>query len=267
VVALCVAVTALPVALRILSSFGLQNTKLAQVTIAGALLADVVVLLALGILLPLAHDAQSSLLQLLYLSSLKLPALLALVASSAWLCHKLHHAPALQTRIAQSSLSLLLILALAAASDALGLHFAIGAFLGALAVAEHQNEARFSLRPQLDSMSNLIFAPLFLACQGTHFSTSSLLHPAFMLWLVLLAVISKLIGGYWSARLQGLPLHEARGVAIVMNARGVMEMVVASIAYRAGLVDQALFSTLLMLGMLTTLLTPLLLKQWQQRMA
>jgi Kef-type K+ transport system membrane component KefB len=45
-----------------------------------------------------------------------------------------------------------------------------------------------------------------------------------------------------------------------MNARGVVGMVVASIAYRAGLIDQALFSALLLVGIVTTAITPLLLK-------
>jgi Kef-type K+ transport system membrane component KefB len=48
-----------------------------------------------------------------------------------------------------------------------------------------------------------------------------------------------------------------------MNARGVMELVVASIALRAGLVDQEVFSALLIVGLVTTVLTPLMLKRWQ----
>lgn len=275
VVALCVSVTALPVALRILASFNLIGTRLAQLTIAGALLTDVLVLLALGMLSANASGAQTSTGSLVGLGLLKLLALLSLVVVGAWLCKRIYRQRALQPRrlaAAQLSFALLLILGLAAASDALGLHFAIGAFLGALTVSEFHNESSFSnaktyhpLRPQLEGMTNIIFAPLFLACQGTHFAANSLTHPAFAVWLVLIAIVSKMIGGYWGARMQGFSRHEAQGTAIVMNARGVMEMVVASIAYRAGLVDQALFSTLLIVGIVTTMLTPVLLKHWQKR--
>ena len=52
------------------------------------------------------------------------------------------------------------------------------------------------------------------------------------------------------------------GVGIIINARGVMEMVVASIAYRAGLVDQALFSILLLVAIVTMVITPVMLKLW-----
>jgi Kef-type K+ transport system membrane component KefB len=274
VVALCVSVTALPVALRILASFGLIGTRLARLTIAGALLADVLVLLSLGVLSANAKGSANSTISLLGLGLLKLLALMALVTIGALLCKRLYRQRALQPRrlaAAQLSFALLLILGLAAASDALGLHFAIGAFLGALTVSEFytaavpgETKAQHPLRPQLEGVTNIIFAPLFLACQGTHFTASSLTHPAFAISLVLVAIATKMIGGYWGARVAGMSRHEAQGTAIVMNARGVMEMVVASIAYRAGLVDQSLFSTLLIVGIVTTLVTPLLLKRWQR---
>lgn len=276
VVALCVSVTALPVALRILASFGLIGTRLAQLTIAGALLADVLILLGLGILSAqtqnLASGTPTSTGSLFGLSLLKLLALLALVAAGAWACKRIYKQRAFQPRrlaAAQLSFALLLILGLAAASDALQLHFAIGAFLGALTVSEYhtadQRGTRHPLRTQLEGMSNIIFAPLFLAAQGTHFTTASLTHPAFTLALMLIAIATKMLGGYWGARIQGLSRHEAHGTAIVMNARGVMEMVIASIAYRAGLVDQSLFSTLLIIGIVTTMVTPVLLKRWQKQ--
>ncbi len=62
-----------------------------------------------------------------------------------------------------------------------------------------------------------------------------------------------------------LPTNESLGVAIIMNARGVMEMVVVSIAYREGLVDQELFSALLVVGIVTTVVTPSMLKRWLAR--
>jgi Kef-type K+ transport system membrane component KefB len=270
VVAMCVAVTALPVALRILGSFGLLGTPLARLTIAGALLADILVLLTLGMLSP--HSAAPmTLSSKLGLGAAKLAVLLTLLATGYWACKTIYRRRAIQPRrraAIQLSFALLLILGLAAASDALGLHFAVGAFLGALTVADVNDSSgniSHPLRTQLEGMSNVLFAPLFLAAQGTHFTVSGFTHPAFALSLILVAVLSKLLGGYWGARLHGLSRHDAHGTAIVMNARGLMEMVVASIAYRAGLVDASLFSTLLMVGIVTTLLTPALLKHWQRQ--
>lgn len=275
VIALCIAVTALPVALRILVSFGLQNTQLAQITIAGALSTDIVVLLALGALTSIGDGTQYSIPHLIGYSGIKLLALVALVACSSWLYRRVY--PRLTQQNGRStpvetSFALALILSLAAAADALSLHFAIGAFLGALIVSESQNakidsEASCShpLRLKLEGACNLFFAPFFLAYQGTHLTSNSLNQPAFALALILVAIATKLTGGYWGARIYGLSAYEARGTAIVMNARGLMEMVVATIAFRAGLVDRNLFSTLLVVGMFTTLLTPILLRRWQKQ--
>lgn len=270
VVAACVAVTALPVALRILSSFGLLSTRIAQLSIAGALFADIVVLLTLGVLSAIKHEGTHSLTMLIGMSLLKVLGLLVLVAASAWVSKLFYKRNAWrQTKAATAHLpfALLLILLLAAASEWLGLHFAIGTFFGALIVNEYHGNAEDtdSLRIHLEGMSTYVFAPLFLACQGLHFTIDTFTQPLFTLALLCVAVGSKLVGGYLSAHWYGLTRRESQGVAIIMNARGVMEMVIAAIAYRAGLVDAGLFSILLVIGVATTVFTPLMLQYWQKR--
>lgn len=270
VVALCISVTALPVALRILSSFGLLSTRIAQVSIAGALLADIIVLLTLGVLAPRAASTAHDWRLLLGFSAFKLMALVTLVVAAALLCRYVNKRTAWRRQKntgAQLAFALLLILLLAASGEWLGFHFAIGAFLGALTIAEYHSEGAEAhpLRAHVDGISTYVFAPLFLACQGTHFTTDTFAHPAFTVLLIVIAIGSKLIGGYWTARGSGLKRAEAQGVAIIMNARGVMEMVIAAIAYRAGLVDANLFSILLLVGVVTTVCTPLMLKRWQRR--
>jgi len=88
-------------------------------------------------------------------------------------------------------------------------------------------------------------------------------QPGFVATLVVGAVLLKLLGGYFVGRLQHMSAHESLGVGIVMNARGVMELVIASIAFRAMLVDTEVFSALLLVGLVTTVATPLMLKRWQ----
>jgi Kef-type K+ transport system membrane component KefB len=95
------------------------------------------------------------------------------------------------------------------------------------------------------------------------FHLQALGRPGFVLTLVAGAVLLKLVGGYCVGRLQRMSSHDAWGVGIVMNARGVMELVIASIAFRAALVDNEVFSALLLVGLVTTVATPLMLKRWQ----
>jgi len=166
--------------------------------------------------------------------------------------------------VAVFTLTLVFVLALGAVAELLGFHFVIGAFLAALMVTRGSGgDTRFDgLRQTSDLMTTSLFGPLFLATQGVQFELGALGNWAFLAGLIAVAVASKLVGGYAAGRLGRLPHHEALGVAVIMNARGVMEMVVASVAYRAGLVDASLFSALLVLGLVTTLLTPMMLKRW-----
>lgn len=274
VVALCISVTALPVALRILSAFGMLETPIARLSISGSLLSDVVVLLGLGVLTAAAaNTTEPQFGQLAGLAGLKLLALIALVIGGSFACkglikvtqrrftqHRRYHS-------SQLLVSLLFILAIAAASESFGFHFAIGAFLASLMVSEQLSgtETAKQLRHGCEFMTDTLFAPLFLAYQGVQFSVSGFGQPAFALGLIAVAIVSKLAGGYLSARLSAFSRRDAYGVAIIMNARGVMEMVIASIAYRAGLLDQDLFSMLLLMGVVTTVCTPFLLRQWQKR--
>jgi len=267
-IALCTSVTALPVALRILASFKLLSTRLAYVTIAGGLLGDIAVLLTLGVLSSAAKQ-DGNLSQVLGIGLFKLAMLATMILVGVLISKAIYRRMALQpSRLASTQLSvgLVLILLFAIACEAIGFTFVVGAFLGTLLVNEYHtdNGTPHPLRTHVDGLGSYVFAPLFLACQGTHFTVDAFTHPAFTLTLLLVAIASKLVGGYWTGRWCGLPHHEARGVAIVMNARGVMEMVIASIAYRAGLVDASLFSTLLIIGVCTTVCTPLLLRQWQR---
>ncbi|HEX2584513.1 MAG TPA: cation:proton antiporter [Steroidobacteraceae bacterium] len=268
VIALCTSVTALPVALRILSSFNLLSTRLAYVTIASGLLGDVAVLLTLGVLSSAAKE-DGNVTQLLGVGLMKVAMLAAMILAGVLISKAVYRRMALQpSRLASTQLSvgLVLILLFAIVCEAIGFTFVVGAFLGTLLVNEYHtdNHTPHPLRAHVDGLSTYVFAPLFLACQGTHFTVDAFTRPAFALTLLLVAIASKLIGGYWTGRWCGLPHHDARGVAIVMNARGVMEMVIASIAYRAGLVDESLFSTLLIIGVCTTVCTPLMLRHWQR---
>jgi len=273
VTALCISVTALPVALRILAAFGLLNTRVARIAIASSLLADLIVLLVLGTLMAvLAHeDGIGSIWQIGGMALAKLLLLLGLVAACHYLCvwlsarRKAAANSGAPDSVEQAMIvTVIFLLGLGVTSEWLGFHSVTGVFFGSLLIsADLLGEARFrSMTQTFELMTAAIFAPLFLAYQGIQFELGALQDVTLLVGLLIVAVASKMLGGYAAARLNHLPKYEAWGVAIITNARGVMGMVVATIAYRAGLVSQDLFSTLLIVGIATTLITPSLLKQW-----
>jgi Kef-type K+ transport system membrane component KefB len=177
----------------------------------------------------------------------------------------------LQTRIAAVSISaalvgdVIVLLGLVAAGGQVGVPYAVIVFLVALAVSDVVNAVEWGRRVRhwLEAISGALLAPFFLAYQGTQVVPSGV--AGFTAGLVVVAIAAKLAGGYVTGVLSGMSRRDATGVAIVVNARGLMEIVIATIAYRAGLVDVAVFSGLLVMGTVTTLCTPPLLAHWQRR--
>jgi Kef-type K+ transport system membrane component KefB len=97
-----------------------------------------------------------------------------------------------------------------------------------------------------------------------------LVVPAFVAWLLLAAFVGKFIGAGIAARAIGLTRPEAAAVGAGMSARGAVELVIADIALEAGLFEvvpgsapvvEHIFSAVVIMAVLTTLVTPVLLKR------
>ena len=83
-----------------------------------------------------------------------------------------------------------------------------------------------------------------------------------MVVVLAVSVGSKVFAGWWGGRLMKLPEPEPLGIGIILNGRGVMELVVANIALAHGFIGQDLFSTLVLMGVFTTFITPLLFRKF-----
>lgn len=277
VVALCIAVTALPIALQILSSFGMLGTQIARISVASALLADTIVFIVLGALIGLAGSEGGQTWTTTFAIAIgKLLGLVAAIAVAHFLCGRLvklrsagsgNGSGSVPASAANLAFALLFVLCLGAVSEQLGFHFAIGAFFAAMMLTSELigDHAFERLEKTCEVMTASLFGPLFLALQGMQFHLQSLGRPGFVVTLLVGAILLKLVSGFIVGRMQRMGSHDAWGVGIIMNARGVMELVVVSIALKAGLVDSEVFSALLLVGLVTTVATPLMLKPWRAR--
>lgn len=271
VVGLCVAVTALPVALQILSGFDMLRTRIAHISIASSLLADILVFMILGVMMQLNNvDQARAPSTSVALACAKLFGLVAAVVLAQFVCSRLMRRKPIASdspRVSAANLTfaILFVLALGATSELLGFHFAIGAFFAAMMVTPEVigDQSFDKLKGTCESLTIGLFGPLFLVYQGLQFDLRALTQPAFVVMLTIVAIFGKLISGYVVGRMQGMNNRDSWGVGIVINARGVMELVIASIAFRANLVNSEIFSVLLAVGLVTTAVTPLLLQRWQ----
>ena len=80
--------------------------------------------------------------------------------------------------------------------------------------------------------------------------------------VLVIAIAGKVIGTYIPARLNKLSKNESLAIASMMMSKGAMELVFAKIALEQGLIDQALFSVLVLMAFISTLLAPILFRHF-----
>jgi Kef-type K+ transport system membrane component KefB len=158
----------------------------------------------------------------------------------------------------------LFVLVFGSVSEALGFHFVIGAFFGALLIdrkfflASRYHELDLTLR----SITEGFLGPVFFAYLGLEFNIDALKPLGFVLVVLVVSISSKVLAGWLGGLVIQLPPARALGIGIILNGRGVMELVIASIAYERGFINQGMFSTLVLMGVVTTMMTPLMFRRW-----
>lgn len=276
-IGLCVAITALPVSIRILMDLGKINSEVGQKIISIAIFDDVLALSILGVLLNI-KDTDMSVVSVVKAGSISLLKLIVFISllSIAYLSIKsvLRKGNYIQESLdnlvsflkGKESLFALFfafLLLFSTFTENLGLHFIVGAFFASMLISESLI-GKDNLKSVETTTSNIamgLLAPIFFAGIGLEFKISEINNIGLLIAVITVSYLSKIAGGYIGGTLAGLNRRVSLTLGVGLNARGIMELVIANIAYRNGLISTEVFSILVIMGVLTTLTTPLLLKQ------
>ena len=111
---------------------------------------------------------------------------------------------------------------------------------------------------------HIIFASIFFVSLGilADFHALTLSVVWFLIALTVVAVLTKVIGCYIPAKLQGMSHKDASIVGFGMSPRGEVAMIVALIGLNAGLIKQDIYVSLVLMSLLTTIITPIVLRNW-----
>jgi Kef-type K+ transport system membrane component KefB len=156
--------------------------------------------------------------------------------------------------------TVLVLFALCAfAMDAIGIHAVFGGFL--LGVALPRGTLTEKLRESLEPFVVVFLLPMFFTYSGLNTRLDMLTDPAIMaaaLVVLLASFGGKGIACWAAARLNGEPSTDAMAIGALMNARGLMELIIINIGLAAGVILPGLFSILVLMAVLSTLMaTPL----------
>jgi Na+:H+ antiporter len=274
VVGTALAITAIPVAVRMLMDMGQLETRVGRTIVSAAVVDDVLSLglisIFSGIAITNAAPSVASLTRLGF-EILVFFALSVLVAR--YVVPRVgKFVTSLDTPEFAFTSLLLAALAFALLAETLGLHFILGAFVAGLLFERRiaGEEMYEEVRKRVSAITVGFLAPVFFASIGMSLDLGAVTAvPVFLSLLILLAFVTKMVGTAAPAFLMGLSKRESMAVGVGMSARGAIELVIAEIALEAGIFSEPqpvppivaqLFSAIVIIAIVTTLAAPVALK-------
>lgn len=250
----CIAITAFPMLARIIHERGLSGTPLGTLSLSAGAIDDAGAWTVLAIVLATFGDGP-------------MVAVKAIGGGAAFAIFMLTLGPKLLAplgrraermgRVDHTTLGIVLILFLlsAWAMDAAGIHAVFGGFL--LGCVMPRGVLTTELRKQLEPFAVVVLLPMFFTYSGLH--TQLTLVDNWELALVTVgilvaSILAKGVACWAAARLTGQDNATAMGIGALMNARGLMELIIINIGLQKGIIGPALFSILVLMAIITTLM-------------
>ena len=250
------AVTAFPVLARLLAEKDMLGTRVGMLALTCAAIDDVIAWCLLATVVALIHArGLTSLLLTIGLTILFIGFMLGILRPLLAYVDR-----SIQSKQVLVALSIILLLLSAYATNAIGIHPVFGAFL--MGIILPRRTVFIEQVRSLDQVNNLLFLPLFFVYSGLRTQIGLISAPA--LWLICLLVLAvacagKILRGSLSVRWMGESWRESLSLGVLMNTRGLVDLIVLNIGLDLGVLSPTLFAMLVIMAIVTTMMaSPLL---------
>lgn len=264
-IAVVMSVTALPVTVRVLKDMEVLNTRTGAAIVNAAVLTDVSLLFALGVILG-ASTRSETVGTISYLAvSFVLFFVLAILVGRFAVPHIYRLLRRMRTGEAAFAVAVGIAIAFAVFAEWAGMPGVVGAFIAGLLLRETGTSLRIWARVEdiLSGVTIGFLAPIFFVVIGFSVDFGDVFdHLAIFAVIVSVAVCGKLVGSSVSARLMGYGRNESLAIGSMMMGKGAVELVFARIALEAELIEPYLFSILVLDAFLSTMLAPVLFRKF-----
>lgn len=256
--ATAMSISSLPVIAKILTELRMMRRNFGQLTLAAGMANDVVGWILLGVIAGIATSGSVSLGGVTFtLVGMASFFLVALTIGQRVVDGMLRAARSRgDDTVALLGVVFVVTLAFSVATQALHVEAVLGAFVAGIVLGRsrfHQEGVVTSV----EAIASGLLAPIFFATAGLRVDLEALAEPEVVLWgLVILAVatVSKLLGAYLGARGAGLSRREGLALGAGLNARGALEIVIATIGLSLGVLDTTAYTVVVLMAIATSVI-------------
>jgi Kef-type K+ transport system membrane component KefB len=258
------AITAVPILGRILREFDLTSQEIGVVAISAAALNDVTGWVLLAGISAYASARFSAAAVGLQVGGI------ALLGAFAWLVLRrvvsrmLRTMPVEEDHVPPNLMAVILclIFAMGICTYRLGIFTIFGGFLAGL-LFHHDRKFVEAWRTQVGRFVLVFFLPVFFTFTGLRTNVLGLTDASDWLWVAAIlaaAILGKIIPVYFAGRSSGFSHHESTVLGCLMNTRALMELIVLNIGFDLGFIPQKVFTMLVIMAVVTTMMTGPLLR-------
>lgn len=249
------AITAFPVLARILTDRGMERTELGVIALSCAAADDVTAWCLLAFVVGVAQSELAGALTTAGLAVGYIAVMFVVVRS--WAKRWLSETDESRLTSGITAWVLVGLLASSLITEAIGIHAVFGAFLLG-AVIPHDSAVARAFRHKLEDVVTILLLPAFFAYTGMRTQiglVSSLTEWLICAVIIVVATAGKFGGTIAAARLTGLDWRTSASLGILMNTRGLMELIVLNIGLDLGVISPTLFAMMVLMALATTIAT------------
>lgn len=264
-IAAALSISSLPVIAKILGEMGLMRRNFGQLTLAAGMANDVIGWVALGLIAGLAQAGGLKLDKLAF----TVIGLIVFFVLAFTVGQRAVDAALKRVRsqggdpLAGMTVVLVATLTFGVITQWLHVEAVLGAFIAGVVLARSRFAEHELIRP-LETMTAAVFAPVFFATAGLRVDLGLLADAETVGWaLIVLAVasLSKFVGSVLGARLSVLPFREGAALGVGLNARGALEIVIATVGLSLGVLNDRSYTVVVLMAMATSMAAPPLLRR------
>ena len=250
--AIALSTTAIAISVRLFKDFKILGTNVSNITIGAAVIDDIIALILFSVVLNIAETGSINTAEILIMLS-KILAFFGVV-----LIGGLKVSPYINKFLEKRAFTSTLVVALFLGmfSELIGLHAIVGAFLAGLFIQEEVlNKAIYKrLEDRVYGITYGFLGPIFFASLALHLDFSAIFEaPVFLVSVIAVAIAGKVFGAGFAAWYQKIEFKKSVLIGLAMNSRGAVELIVASIGLQKGIIDETMFSILIIMAFTTTL--------------